>query len=278
VRALILRGAILPAALLAALLAARPAAALCGDPAGGNARPHFERAGRAPAAPSAAGRTAVLTFDAAWASEGATEILDALAARGVRATFFLAGRFVRAHPEIARRIAAEGHEAGNHTFRHDHLTRYGIDGTRGTLPGVDAALLGSEMAQARRAWESATGLGLASIWRAPYGEVNDEILEWGRGAGYEHVGWSEGLDALDWVSDTASPLYRSPAAELSRLLGRLGRRPVGGGAAVILMHLGSERPEAERFVRVLPSLIEGARALGYRFMTAGEALRAGTLP
>jgi peptidoglycan-N-acetylmuramic acid deacetylase len=220
----------------------------------------------------------VLTFDAAWSRAGADEILDVLAARDVKATFFLAGRFVREQPEIARRIAAGGHEAGNHTFHHEHLTRYAIDGTRGTLEGIDAAKLRSELEETRSVWEAATGTPLAPIWRAPYGEINDEILAWARDAGFAHVGWSEGLDAHDWVRDPASRLYRPPAAEARRLLSRLSERSSAEGPAILLLHLGSERPAEERFGRALGDLIDGARSLGYRFETAGEALRVGTLP
>ncbi len=249
---------------------AAPAAALCGDPPGAFAR--------GPARPSGT-RVLVLTFDAAWSADGAGDVLDVLGAAGVRATFFLAGRFVSEHPEIARRIAEEGHEAGNHTFHHDHLTLPGGDqGLRRTLPGFTQSRLAGEMDDARRIFERATGRSLAPLWRAPYGEINAEILSWGAAAGYRHVGWSAGFDALDWVSDRSSRLYHPPAAAVASLLRRLAARRPGEGPAVVLMHLGSTRPRGERFVEVLPLLIEGARRLGYRFRGAGEVAAEGLLP
>src|SRR5712671_4442489 len=186
----------------------------------------------AASAASPAARVAVLTFDAAWSDEGAGSILDALKERGLKATFFLAGRFVVRFPALARRIAEEGHEA-------------------------------------------ATGRALTPLWRAPYGETNAEIDAWAGEAGYTHVPWTEGLDALDWVSDESSRLYQSPETALARLLRRLAARDGAEGPAFVLMHLGSSRPEGERFAGALPALIDGARALGYRFETASEALAEG---
>lgn len=219
----------------------------------------------------------MLTFDAAWTPEGAHQILDALRALDARATFFLAGRFVSANPEVARRIVADGHEVGNHTYSHRHLTQYAENGSRDLLPDVDEALLARELEEAQAAFLSATGRDLATLWRAPYGETNEQILEWTRSRGYRHVGWSAGLDALDWVADPGSRLYSPPRPAVRRILRRLESRTPAEGAAVVLMHLGSERPPGERFAAALPGLIQGARNLGYEIVTAGDALARGTL-
>ncbi|HZE89138.1 MAG TPA: polysaccharide deacetylase family protein [Verrucomicrobiae bacterium] len=229
----------------------------------------------AASAASPAARVAVLTFDAAWSDEGAGSILDALKERGLKATFFLAGRFVVRFPALARRIAEEGHEAANHTYSHDHLTRGAAAGRWETRPGLTFAILKDEMDRTATAYAAATGRALTPLWRAPYGETNAEIDAWAGEAGYTHVPWTEGLDALDWVSDESSRLYQSPETALARLLRRLAARDGAEGPAFVLMHLGSSRPEGERFAGALPALIDGARALGYRFETASEALAEG---
>jgi len=260
------------ALLLALFLGGSPAAALCD--ASSQFLPPRPNDDSRPAPP----REAVLTFDAAWSSDGAEEILDELGNLGVRATFFLAGCFVKEHPAIARRIIEEGHEVGNHTFSHAHLTRYAEDGSQSSLPEVTRISLDIELESARREFEEATGRQLAPIWRAPYGEINAELIAWARQVGYTHVGWSSGLDTLDWVSDQAHRLYRPPGAAARRVLALLARREPREGPAVILMHLGSDRPPVERFGRELPSVIRGAERLGYRFVTASQALREGKLP
>jgi peptidoglycan/xylan/chitin deacetylase (PgdA/CDA1 family) len=97
------------------------------------------------------------------------------------------------------------------------------------------------MDRTAKSYLALTGRALDPLWRAPYGETNDEILARGREAGYTYVPWSEGLDALDWVSDPASSLYPSPAAAVSGLLLRLGARQESEGPAGSAMCEGAPR-------------------------------------
>lgn len=66
----------------------------------------------------AAGRVVALTFDDGPDPEMTPRVLDLLRERGVRATFFLVGAKAERHPELVRRIAAEGHDTGIHTWEH----------------------------------------------------------------------------------------------------------------------------------------------------------------
>jgi peptidoglycan/xylan/chitin deacetylase (PgdA/CDA1 family)/glycosyltransferase involved in cell wall biosynthesis len=61
-----------------------------------------------------------LTFDDGPHPEHTPALLDMLQKLGVRATFFLVGERAAAHPDLVRRIVAEGHEIGNHTWSHQH--------------------------------------------------------------------------------------------------------------------------------------------------------------
>src|SRR5258706_14673831 len=63
-------------------------------------------------------RRVALSFDDGPDPEVTPAVLDALAAYGARATFFAIGRSLEAHPELARRVLAEGHELGNHSWKH----------------------------------------------------------------------------------------------------------------------------------------------------------------
>jgi peptidoglycan/xylan/chitin deacetylase (PgdA/CDA1 family) len=209
----------------------------------------------------------VVSFDGGSSDRGASAILDALAARGIRTTIFLSGEFIRRYPNLARRIAADGHEVGNHTDTHPHLTTYGADGRQTTRLGVDRAFLVGELSRTARLYREATGQTMAPIWRAPFGEHNAEIRRWAAEAGYWHVGWTggrSGLDGLDWVSDPRSRAYQ-PA---DRLLARLVAHAENGG--IVLLHLGSDReePVAAR----IGSLFDGLKARGFRFARASEFL------
>jgi chitooligosaccharide deacetylase len=115
-----------------------------------------------------------LTFDdgpSAWTEP----ILDILAAHGAHATFFLIGRVAERHSDIVRRISAEGHEVGNHTWSHPHLARDCDD---------DSVRL--ELLRAND--------GLASIvgspprrFRAPYYDVDDRVVALAAELGLTHT-------------------------------------------------------------------------------------------
>jgi peptidoglycan/xylan/chitin deacetylase (PgdA/CDA1 family) len=212
-------------------------------------------------------REVVGSFDAGSSDRGAFQILDTLHARGIRTTIFLTGEFIARSPELARRIAADGHEAGNHTDTHPHLTTYAQNGRQATRPGVDRAFLARELERTARLYREVTGRTMAPIWRAPFGEHNPEIRRWAAEEGYWHVGWTggrAGLDALDWITDPASPAYRSA----DKVVAMLVQRAESGG--IVLLHLGSDRdvPVASR----IGTLFDGLTARGFRFARATEFL------
>ncbi|MBI5237849.1 MAG: polysaccharide deacetylase family protein, partial [Deltaproteobacteria bacterium] len=157
-----------------------------------------------------------VTFDGGFESAEAEAILDTLYARGIKTTVFLTGLFIERHPDVARRIVRDGHEVGNHTMTHPHLTEYTKSFRQKRLPSIDRAFIARELKEVERLFRKTTGAEMARFWRAPYGEINAEIRLWAYEAGYLHVGWTsdwktrESLDSLDWVSDRASRLYRTP--------------------------------------------------------------------
>ena len=96
--------------------------------------------------PAAGGRFRVaLTFDAEHPDRphrpGVSEgLLDVLAARGVRSTWFLQGRWVESVPELARRVAADGHLIGNHSFYHARMPLLTDDGLRTDVRDAEQAI------------------------------------------------------------------------------------------------------------------------------------------
>jgi peptidoglycan/xylan/chitin deacetylase (PgdA/CDA1 family) len=212
-------------------------------------------------------REVLVSFDAGSSDRGAREILNALRERRIRTTIFLTGEFIRRYPEIVRRVADDGHEVGNHTDTHPHLTTYAENGRQATRGGVDRSFLQRELTRTAQAYDRTTGRTMAPIWRAPFGEQNEEIRRWAAQSGYWHVGWTggrAGLDGLDWVSDPRSKSYRTS----DRLIASLVERAENGG--IVLLHLGSDRadPVASR----IPLLFDGLAARGFQFVRASEFL------
>ena len=212
-------------------------------------------------------REILVSFDAGSSDRGAREILAALREHRIQTTIFLTGDFIRKYPDLTRRIAADGHEVGNHTETHPHLTTYARDGRQATRPGVDRTFLTGELSRTARLFQEATGRPLAPVWRAPFGEQNEEIRRWAAEAGYWHVGWTggrAGLDGLDWISDPRSRAYRTSA----RVVEALVERAENGG--IILLHLGSDREDP--IAPKISLLLDGLSARGFRFARASEFL------
>ncbi len=205
-----------------------------------------------------------VTFDGGLGAREAGEILDILKKRNIKTTIFLSGNFIRANPGITRRIVAEGHEVGNHTSTHPHLTQLEINGTQKTLARVTKDFLLNELNVTEKLFFQVTGRHMSPLWRAPYGEVNRELMAWAYSAGYLHVGWTydarsgRSLDSLDWVTDKASRLYHGPEDIKKKILD-FDKKGGGLGGGIILMHLDTERgPDRASSVlgEILDSLIE----------------------
>ena len=184
-----------------------------------------------------------LTFDAehpdrSWCPPGAAErILDVLAGAGIRATFFVQGRWAEAYPATARRIADEGHLVGNHSHHH---ARSPLFSDRGLRDDVDAA---------RDAIVQATGRDPRPWFRCPFGDGagDPRVLAVIAAAGYRHVGWH--VEVEDWEP------ARTPEATAADAVS--GIRQHGDGA-VLLLHTWTGGT-AEALPRVLEDLHEGSR-------------------
>ena len=121
-----------------------------------------------------------LTFDDGPRRSTTTELLDGLAQRGVRATFFLIGEQVPGNEDLLRRMDEEGHQIGIHTYDHVMLT------------GLNAADFSAQVDRTRTVLKNALGHN-DFLLRPPYGMVDDGVK---RRAGCPIILWS--VDPEDW--------------------------------------------------------------------------------
>ena len=184
-----------------------------------------------------------LTFDAehpdrSWCPPGGAErILDVLAGAGIRATFFIQGRWAEAYPGTARRIADEGHLIGNHSHHHARMPLL-LD--RGLQEDMDAA---------RDAIVQATGRDPRPWFRCPWGAGREDprVLDALAAAGYRHVGWH--VEVEDWEPTRTPEAIAADAIE--------GIRRHGDGT-VLLLHTWPGGT-VEALPRVLDDLPDGTR-------------------
>ncbi|MBI3749555.1 MAG: polysaccharide deacetylase family protein [Chloroflexi bacterium] len=161
-----------------------------------------------------------LTFDAEHpdrpaAAGNAEALLAVLARRGVRATFFVQGRWAEAYPATARSIADGGHLVGHHSHYHARLPLLTDAGIAEDIRDGGAALL------------DATGVDPAPWFRCPFGAGagDPRVLAAIEAAGYRHVGWDVAAD--DWDPDHSSAFVSD---------GVLRGVAAHGEGAVVLLH------------------------------------------
>ena len=217
----------------------------------------------------------LLTFDGGSNDNAAGNILKVLKENGIKATVFLTGEFIKKYPERARRLVADGHLVGNHTYSHPHLTTYSFNEKHATLPGVTKEVVESQLKKTEELFRSVTGKDFSPYWRAPFGEKNSQILEWAYHAGYRHVFWTPKLDTLDWVADRKSPLFREPRQILRGILSQAEKGDGFLDGGIVLMHLGSERPDEQGADTILSDLVSQLRSQGYGFTTVDRTEWAG---
>ncbi len=190
-------------------------------------------------------KVVALTFDFGSDPGNVSRILQVLADRGVKSTFFATGAAAANHPDAVRSVVAQGHEIGNHSYSHPYFTQ------------LTAAQMTDDLARASAAIRHATGQAPKPYFRPPYGDYNAAVLQAVGDAGYTHtIMWT--IDTVDWRGISSAAI----------------RDKVVSGATpgtIVLMHVGggaTGTPDA------LPGMIDGLRSAGYRLVTVSELLGA----
>jgi peptidoglycan/xylan/chitin deacetylase (PgdA/CDA1 family) len=133
-----------------------------------------------------------------------------------------------------------------------------------------------DLREVEHRYEEVTGKPMPRIWRAPYGEINRELLDWAAGTGWSHVGWTHDdggrrtLDSLDWVAERSSRNYLT-SAEIAARIRSFGAGEGGLNGGIVLMHLCTRREDPQ--VTRLGDLIDSLRGDGYRLVTVTDLQR-----
>jgi peptidoglycan/xylan/chitin deacetylase (PgdA/CDA1 family) len=210
-----------------------------------------------------------LTFDAGSEAHGADSIIQILDEQGLKLTFFLTGTFIRKFPEIVQNLISNGHELANHSYSHPHLTSFAVNQTHNNLMHTDRTFIQDQLYRTDSLFYNKFGQHLKPFWRAPFGEINDQILIWAAEYGYKHIGWSAYCDTRDWVSDKDSELYRTGEEIYQNLIDLESKGRLRG--AVILMHVHTDRPIDKPF-KILPKLINTLQDRGYKIVPISSLL------
>jgi peptidoglycan-N-acetylglucosamine deacetylase len=190
-----------------------------------------------------------LTFDAEHPDRPSTpgvqeRLLDILDRHGVRATFFVQGRWAEAYPKTAARIPQGGHLVGSHSHYHARM------------PLLNARGLRSDIADAQRCVLEATGIDPRPWFRCPFGAGAEDarVQRFVREAGYRHVGWH--VAGVDWP-----PERTGRDVEEAVVSGALAR----GDGCVVLLHTWPDRTEG-----ALDGIVRRLRDAGATFARVDE--------
>jgi cellulose synthase/poly-beta-1,6-N-acetylglucosamine synthase-like glycosyltransferase/peptidoglycan/xylan/chitin deacetylase (PgdA/CDA1 family) len=194
-------------------------------------------------------KTIALTFDDGPDPWWTGKVLASLAKHEVDATFFVVGSGAARHPDLVRRIAAEGHELGVHTFTHPDLTQ---------MPSWQRRV---EYSQTQMAIASATGVK-TSLIRFPYSSkayaIDDQNWPLYREAGAQgYLSVLNDTDSQDWARPGVAQIVANAT-------------PEGTNGAIILFHdAGGDRAQT---VAALDRFIPVMKERGYRFVTVSQGL------
>lgn len=174
----------------------------------------------------------------AWGEEYLVDIIATLKEHNVKATFFLEGRWVQNHPDLAKMIAEGNHEIGNHSYSHPNLETLSSEKTE------------QELTKTNEIIEATTGV--KPVWFAPpSGAFRKETVLIASELGMETVLWS--VDSIDWRKPSKS-------VWLQRVVPKLHN------GALILMHPTASTAES------IGDLIVETRKLGYHIGTVSKTL------
>ena len=185
-----------------------------------------------------------LTFDCGYENGNTPAILDALKKHQVSATFFTVGTFLEAEPDLVKRMVAEGHTLGNHTWHHPDMS---------AISTIDA--FSEELSSTADAYRQITGEEMPHYYRPPQGKYSTENLQMAKDLGYSTFFWS--LAYVDWYQDNQP----SKEEAFAKLLGRI--HP----GAIVLLHNTSSTNAV-----ILDELLTRWEEMGYHFGTLQELI------
>jgi len=181
-----------------------------------------------------------MTFDDGPSAENTPRLLEMLKQRNIKATFFLIGQNAASNPEIVRRILADGHEIGNHSWTHPQLSK------------LSDEKVTAEITKTQEAIKSASGF-TPTLLRPPYGAITPRQREWIENQfGLNVILWS--VDPFDWKRPGASVITQ-------RILSQV--RP----GSIILSH-----DIHKQTVDAMPATLDGLIRKGYKFVTVTQLI------
>ncbi|EOC99504.1 polysaccharide deacetylase family sporulation protein PdaB [Caldisalinibacter kiritimatiensis] len=180
-----------------------------------------------------------ISFDAAWGADKTDDILDILDKYDIKTTFFLVGFWVDRYPDMVKEIKKRGHEIGNHSSNHPHMTK------------LSKEQIVEELKETENKIKELTGQRTV-LFRPPFGDYNDRVINACKEAGYYVIQWD--VDSLDWKELGVEPV-----------VDRVTKNVKNG--SIVLFH-----NNAKYVAEYLPLVLEKLKAEGYEIVPISELI------
>lgn len=185
------------------------------------------------------GKYIALTFDDGPHASITNQVLETLKEYNAKATFFMLSKNVQFYPEIAKEVVKAGHEIGNHSITHVNLN------------AVNGMRMKSELSDSKEQIKAVTGIE-PLLFRPPYGEYNQNVLDQAKKTKQSVVLWS--VDSLDWKTRNTKQIYNTTIKQIEP------------GSIILLHDIHKTTADA------LPLILEYLLDEGYEFVTVSELI------
>lgn len=180
-----------------------------------------------------------ITFNAAWGVEDLDKILEILNKHNAKVTFFVTGEWASNFPEGIKKIYEAGHDIGNHGAMHKHMPQLSYDEMMTEINGCGDVVY------------NITGKKM-TLFRAPYGDYNEYVVEVAKDAGYQTIQWD--VDSLDWKEYGIEPMTNAVCQHKDLKNG-----------SIILMHTGTKYTADS-----IDGILSNLEAQGYTFVKVSD--------
>lgn len=182
-----------------------------------------------------------ISFDAAWGADDTDTLLQILEENDVKTTFFMCGYWVDKYPEEVKKIAEAGHDLGNHSATHPHMSQ------------LSKEQIKEELITTGNKIEELTSVK-SELFRPPFGEYTNDVISAAEECGYYTIQWD--VDSLDWKEYGAQE-------EISKVL---NHKKLGNGSIILFHNDAKYTPQA------LDSIIKGLKEKGYEIVPISELI------
>ncbi|AUW93713.1 polysaccharide deacetylase [Sulfobacillus thermotolerans] len=188
-------------------------------------------------------RAMALTINVVWGTQYVPQLLQALTAAHVKATFMVGGVWAKKNPTVLEQIVKDGMQVGNHGWAHGHPATMSVSENVADIQKTNEIV------------HQLVGVTPA-VYAPPYGELGGAVLKATSLLHMPLVMWT--IDTIDWRPSSSVPYM------VNKVLAKA--RP----GAIVLMH------PTDRTVKALPLIIEGLKSQGYNLVTVSALLKMGT--